>query len=67
MMVTSLVKGTLVDVPLALTEGLHNLPELYGEQVRKHDKITDWKSGTAEAGKVCASCDDRKEGPKPKC
>ncbi|KAH8776655.1 glycosyltransferase family 1 protein [Diaporthe sp. PMI_573] len=50
-MMTSVVKGTLVDAPLALTEGLHNLPKLYGEEVRKHDKITDWKSGTAEAGK----------------
>ena len=51
-MTTSVLKGTLVDVPLALTEGLHNLPELYGDKVRKHNKITDWKSGTAEAGKV---------------
>lgn len=51
-MTSSVLKGSLVDVPLALTEGLHNLPELYGEKVRKHDKVTDWKSGTAEAGKV---------------
>nr|RBQ92249.1 hypothetical protein FVER53263_11746 [Fusarium verticillioides] len=50
-MTSSVLKGSLVDVPLALTEGLHNLPELYGEKVRKHDKVTDWKSGTAEAGK----------------
>ncbi|PNP73834.1 hypothetical protein FNYG_12793 [Fusarium nygamai] len=50
-MTTSVLKGSLVDVPLALTEGLHNLPELYGDKVRKHDKVTDWKSGTAEAGK----------------
>ncbi|WQF79040.1 Putative UDP-glucuronosyl/UDP-glucosyltransferase [Colletotrichum destructivum] len=47
----SLIKGTFVDVPCALTEGLHNIPELYGEKVRKHDKITDWKSGASEAGK----------------
>jgi hypothetical protein len=52
-MATSVLKGTLVDVPLALTEGLHNMPELYGDKVRKHNKVTDWKSGTAEAGKVC--------------
>ncbi|KAG9499326.1 hypothetical protein J7337_010146 [Fusarium musae] len=50
-MTSSVLKGSLVDVPLALTEGLHNLPGLYGEKVRKHDKVTDWKSGTAEAGK----------------
>ncbi|KAF5983451.1 glycosyltransferase family 1 [Fusarium coicis] len=47
-------EGLLVDVPLALTKGLHNLPELYGEKVRKHDKVTDWKSGIAEAGKKFA-------------
>ena len=52
-MATSVLKWSPVDVPLALTEGLHNLPELYGDKVRKHNKVTDWKSGTAEAGKVC--------------
>lgn len=52
-MATSVLKGSLIDVPLALTEGLHNLPKLYDENVRRHDKVTDWKSGTAEADKVC--------------
>ncbi|KAH7143307.1 hypothetical protein DER46DRAFT_618938 [Fusarium sp. MPI-SDFR-AT-0072] len=26
------------------------MPELHGEKVHKHDKMTGWKSGTAEAG-----------------
>lgn len=50
-MVTSVVKGSLVDFPVALTEGLNNVPSLYGERVRKRKAITDWKSGSKEAGK----------------
>ncbi|KAF9730998.1 hypothetical protein PMIN03_007952 [Paraphaeosphaeria minitans] len=48
---TSLSKGTLVDVPLALAEGLRNAPRLYGEEVRDHGKVKDWKSGGAFAAK----------------
>lgn len=50
-MVNSVLKGSLVDVPVALTEGFNNVPLMYGEKVRKRGPITDWKSGTAEAGK----------------
>lgn len=50
-MVTSVVKGSLVDFPVALTEGLKNVPLMYGEKVRKRKPITDWKSGSKEAGK----------------
>lgn len=50
-MLTSLVKGSLVDFPVALTEGLNNVPLMYGEKVRKRKPITDWKSGSKEAGK----------------
>jgi sterol 3beta-glucosyltransferase len=50
-MMTSLVKGSLVDFPVALTEGLNNVPLMYGEKVRKRKPITDWKSGSKEAGK----------------
>ncbi|KAF5845603.1 hypothetical protein GGP41_009386 [Bipolaris sorokiniana] len=50
-MMTSLIKGSLVDFPVALTEGLNNVPLLYGEKVRKRRPITDWKSGSKEAGK----------------
>jgi hypothetical protein len=50
-MMSSLVKGSLVDFPVALTEGLHNVPMMYGEKVRQRKPITDWKSGTREAGK----------------
>ncbi|PVH67675.1 glycosyltransferase family 1 protein [Cadophora sp. DSE1049] len=47
----TVTKATLVDVPLALTDGLHNVPKLYGEKVRDQGAVTDWKSGGAVAGK----------------
>lgn len=49
---TSIVKGTLVDMPLALAEGLRNTPALYGEKIRDHGPVTDWKSGGVVAAKV---------------
>jgi len=51
-MVGVLPKATLVDFPLALTEGLHHLPRIYGEEVRNHGQVKDWKSGGVVAGKV---------------
>lgn len=48
----SVVKGTLVDVPLAFAEGLRNTPALYGEKIRDHGPVTDWKSGGVVAAKV---------------
>lgn len=50
---SSLFKGTMIDVPLAVTEGLRATPKLYGESVPDHEPITDWKSGARVAGKVC--------------
>lgn len=51
-MTGSLVKATLIDVPGALADGLHNVPRMYGENVENRETITDWKSGHAVAGKV---------------
>ncbi|KAF7880784.1 uncharacterized protein EAF01_011949 [Botrytis porri] len=50
-MAVVLPKATLVDFPLALTEGLHHMPRLYGDEVRDHGKVKDWKSGGVVAGK----------------
>ncbi|KFY94399.1 hypothetical protein V500_03298 [Pseudogymnoascus sp. VKM F-4518 (FW-2643)] len=44
-------KAALVDVPLALTDGLREVPKLYGGTVRRHGPVTDWKSGGVVAGK----------------
>lgn len=51
-MTTAVVKGSLVDFPLALADGLKNVPRLYGEEVRDHGPVTDWKSGGTVAAKV---------------
>jgi hypothetical protein len=44
-------KSIFVDVPLAVADGLHAVPKLYGGEVRERGKITDLKSGTLVAGK----------------
>lgn len=44
-------KGVLVDVPLALTEGLWAVPHLYGDPVKKHGAVEDFRSGLSVAGK----------------
>lgn len=43
-------KSVFVDVPLAVADGLHVVPKLYGGEVRDRGKITDLKSGTIVAG-----------------
>lgn len=48
----TLTKGTLINTPLALAEGLRNMPRLYGEEVQDHDKVKDWQSGGKVAAKV---------------
>ncbi|CZR62698.1 related to sterol glucosyltransferase [Phialocephala subalpina] len=45
-------KGLLVDIPLATAEGLRNVPALYGDTVRDHGTVTDWKSGALVGGKA---------------
>ncbi|KAK8906641.1 hypothetical protein QC760_005224 [Botrytis cinerea] len=47
----SITKATLVSVPMALADGFHAVPKLYGEKVRDHGPLTDWKSGGVVAGK----------------
>ncbi|KIW96531.1 uncharacterized protein Z519_03600 [Cladophialophora bantiana CBS 173.52] len=44
------IKGSLVDIPVAVAEGLRNTPKLYGQEVPDHASVTDWKSGLAVAG-----------------
>lgn len=45
-------QGILVDVPLATAEGLRNVPALYGDKIRDHGTVTDWKSGAMVGGKA---------------
>jgi UDP:flavonoid glycosyltransferase YjiC (YdhE family) len=41
-----------MDFTLGLAKGFHNMPKLYGEEVRQVDRVTDLKSGLRVAGKV---------------
>ncbi|KAL5003687.1 UDP-Glycosyltransferase/glycogen phosphorylase [Aspergillus recurvatus] len=45
------LQGMTVDIPLAMTEGLRNLPRLYGEEPRDNGPVTDVESGFTVAGK----------------
>lgn len=54
-LVFSPIKGLLVDVPLAATEGMRALPRLYGDRGYQREAITDWKSGSVVAAKSFAS------------
>ncbi|OLN88261.1 Sterol 3-beta-glucosyltransferase UGT80B1-like protein 2 [Colletotrichum chlorophyti] len=46
-----MVKATLVDFPLAITEGMRAVPKHFGTNVRSHGPVTDAKSGAVVAGK----------------
>lgn len=51
-MVGTVVKSSLVTVPVALTDGLHQMPAMYGGKPRDNGHVEDWKSGGKVAGKV---------------
>jgi hypothetical protein len=47
-----------MDFSLNVAKGLHNVPKLYGADVRQVDKVTDFQSGLRTAAKVCPTmCD----------
>ncbi|KAH6612052.1 sterol glucosyltransferase [Boeremia exigua] len=48
------LKGMMVDIPLAITDGLKNVPRAYGETVRDHGPVTGFRSGATVAGKTFA-------------
>lgn len=52
---SSLFKGTMVDMPLAVTEGLLAMPKLCGDPQSEHAPVIDAKSGFVIAGKVSHS------------
>lgn len=54
MIAPTYVKGTLVDIPLAFTEGMRSVPRHLGTEVRDHGRVTDAKSGAVVAGKTFA-------------
>ncbi|UPX20857.1 uncharacterized protein EKO05_0011073 [Ascochyta rabiei] len=48
------LKSMTVDIPLALTDGLKNVPWAYGDTIRDHGPVADIKSGATVAGKTFA-------------
>ncbi|XP_014556216.1 glycosyltransferase family 1 protein [Bipolaris victoriae FI3] len=50
-MASSVGKGAFVSMPLALAEGFRYAPKLYGDDVKDHGKVKDWKSGGMIAAK----------------
>ncbi|KAJ7489441.1 putative sterol glucosyltransferase [Mycena latifolia] len=52
--VSTYFRGTMVDIPLAVTEGLRVMPKLYGEEPKDYGEIKGWKSGAVVAGKTFA-------------
>lgn len=41
-------------MPLAVSDGLRAVPRLYGDEVKDHRNIKDWKSGATFAGEYFA-------------
>lgn len=48
------LKGMTVTIPLAIADGLKNVPRAYGETPRDHGPITNFTSGATVAGKTFA-------------
>lgn len=51
-MSSGLAKGIILDLPVAMADGFHALPVLYGDQPMPRGAVNDWKSGMAVGGKV---------------
>jgi sterol 3beta-glucosyltransferase len=49
---SSLVKGAVIDMPMALADGLRHAPRMYGDKGRDYGQITGITSGLSIAGKV---------------
>ncbi|RDW75118.1 hypothetical protein BP6252_06260 [Coleophoma cylindrospora] len=50
---SALIK-TGIDLPLAFADGFRDVPRLYGQKVRDHGPISDWKTGGVVGGKALA-------------
>lgn len=53
---TSLLKGAVIDMPMALADGLRHAPRMYGDKGRDYGPITGFKNGVTVAGKVSRNC-----------
>jgi sterol 3beta-glucosyltransferase len=55
---SSLLKGAVIDMPMALADGLRHAPRMYGDKGRDYGQITGITSGLSMAGKVNYVCTD---------
>ncbi|KAJ7768345.1 hypothetical protein B0H16DRAFT_1453071 [Mycena metata] len=53
-LLTSNVRGLMVDMPVAFTDGMRSVPRLYGEEVKDYGEVKDWKSGLLVGAKTFA-------------
>lgn len=49
---SSSLRGVLVELPLATAEGFRFLPRMWGQEARHYGDVTDWQSGGLVAGKT---------------
>lgn len=54
-LVGNTAKGFLVDLPLAMTEGLRAVPKAYGAPTKEHGSVEGFRSGVSVAGKTFAN------------
>ena len=46
-----LAKGVILDLPVAMADGFHAMPMLYGDKKMERGAVKDWKSGMKVGGK----------------
>lgn len=51
-MMGSLAKGVLLDLPVAMADGFHAMPKLYGDKTMERGAVSNWKNGMTAGGKV---------------
>lgn len=49
-----LAKGMLLDLPVAMADGFHHMPVLYGDKKMERGDVRGWKSGMVVGGKALA-------------
>jgi len=49
---TAMYRGTFVNIPVVITDGMRATPGLYSDQVKDYGQVKGWKSGMAKGSKV---------------
>ena len=54
-MSTGFIKGIALDLPVAMADGFHAMPVLYGDKPMVRGAVKDWKSGMSVGRKVSSA------------